>query len=89
MFYVYVLQSLKDKKLYIGYSANLKKRIQYHYSGNVRSTKGRRPLKLIFYEAFTGKEDAERRERYFKTNSGKKSLKLILRKSFIKIDPII
>jgi putative endonuclease len=81
MFYTYVLQSLKDKKMYIGYSANLKNRIKQHLSGLVLSTKGRLPIRLIFYEAFVSKGDAMRREQYFKTTAGKKALKLMLRES--------
>ena len=79
MFYTYVLQSLKDKKMYIGYSANLKNRIKQHLSGLVLSTKGRLPIRLIFYEAFLEKADAMRRENYFKTTPGKKAIKLMLR----------
>ena len=37
--------------------------------------------KLVFYEAFISKEDALRREEYFKTTKGKKSLRLIVRNS--------
>ena len=84
MYYVYVLRSLKDGKLYIGSTSDLKQRCKQHYNGEVVSTKGRRPLKLIFYEAFSEKEDAIRREHYFKTNSGKRTLKLMLRKYFNK-----
>ena len=43
MFYVYILHSLKDHKLYIGYSADLKQRIIAHNKGKVESTKSRRP----------------------------------------------
>ena len=52
MYYVYIFQSQKDKKLYIGFTSNLKKRIRKHQAGEVTSTKTRRPLRLIFYEAF-------------------------------------
>jgi len=52
MYYVYVLQSLKDKKLYTGYSSDLKRRIIEHNQGLVASTKNRRPLKLVYYQAF-------------------------------------
>lgn len=79
MYYVYVLQSLKDGKLYIGSTSDLKQRCRQHYNGEAFSTKGRRPLKLIFYEAFVEKDDAIRRENYFKTNPGKRTLKLMLR----------
>ena len=52
MYYVYVLQSLKDKKLYIGYTANLRRRLKEHKHGGSESTKKRLPFRLIFYEAF-------------------------------------
>lgn len=78
MFYTYILRSLKDNKFYIGYTHDLKKRFGEHCNGEVFSTKGRLPLKLIFYEAFLLKEDALRREKYFKTNPGKRTLKVML-----------
>ncbi len=81
MHYVYVLLSLRDKKFYIGYSSDLKVRLKAHNSGAVPSTKLRRPLKLVFYEAYLSKADAVRREQYFKTNPGKKTLGLMLRSS--------
>lgn len=79
MYYTYVLKSQKDEKLYIGYSADLKNRLTQHQKGEVESTRHRRPLDLIFYEAFKGKEDAQRREKYFKTEKGKSSLKQMIR----------
>lgn len=79
MFYTYVLRSEKDSKLYLGYTSDLKKRLKEHQDGEVSSTKSRLPVFLIFYEAFLNQEDALRREKYFKTNAGKKSLKLMLR----------
>jgi len=79
MYYVYVLLSLKDDKFYIGFTADLKRRLKEHNSGKNISTKSRRPLKLIYYEAHLSKLDAERRERYFKTTKGKASLKQMLR----------
>ncbi|MBI5045716.1 MAG: GIY-YIG nuclease family protein [Candidatus Niyogibacteria bacterium] len=62
MFYVYILQSLKDKQLYIGYSEDLKRRIQEHDSGKNKSTKYRRPFRLVYYEAYQSKMDAQNRE---------------------------
>jgi len=79
MYYVYVLQSLKDKNLYIGFTSDLRRRLAQHKFGGTISTKKRLPLRCIFYEAFISKEDAKRREEYFKTNKGKKAIKLMLR----------
>jgi putative endonuclease len=81
MHYVYILKSLKDLKLYIGKSDNLKRRIDEHFTGKVKSTKSRIPLKLVFYEAFLDKKDADRREKYFKTSKGKSTLRMMLRES--------
>lgn len=81
MYYVYVLQSLKDKKFYIGFSHDLRKRLKDHNSGGTKSTKTRRPFKLLYYEAHLSEKDARRRERYFKTEKGKNSLRQMLRDS--------
>jgi len=80
-YYVYILMSLKDNNFYTGFSANLKKRLSYHQQGLVKSTTDRRPLKLIFYEVYSNKMDALRREKYFKTTDGKKALKIMLKET--------
>lgn len=81
MYYVYVLLSLSDKKFYIGYTENVQNRLQKHNEGGVPSTAKRRPLKLVFYETYINKGDALRRESYFKTDAGKKTLRLMIRET--------
>ncbi len=56
-----------------------KRRLKEHNDGKSSSTKSRRPLKLIYYEAHLSKEDAMRRESYFKTSKGKSTLRQIFR----------
>lgn len=75
MYYTYILYSLKDKKLYTGYTKNLKLRFKQHQRGLVESTKDRRPLSLIYYETCLNQQDATRREKYLKTYHGKMFLK--------------
>ncbi|KAA0257644.1 GIY-YIG nuclease family protein [Deferribacter autotrophicus] len=75
MFYVYVLQSEKDKKFYTGYTNDLNRRLKLHNSGKVLSTKNRLPLKQVYYEACLNKEDAMLREKYLKTTYGKRYIK--------------
>ena len=70
-YYTYVLKSLKDKKFYVGYTKNIKLRFEQHQKGLVDSTKNRRPLELIYFEACLSQEDATRREKYLKTHYGK------------------
>ncbi|MEK7091516.1 MAG: GIY-YIG nuclease family protein [Patescibacteria group bacterium] len=75
MYYTYVLQSAKDHKFYTGFSRNLKSRFDQHQDGRVESTKDRRPLKLIYYEACLNQADATHREKYLKTIYGKRYIK--------------
>ncbi len=74
-FFVYVLQSIKDKKFYTGYTENLKLRFEQHKKGLVESTKNRKPFKLIYYEACLNQQDATHREKYLKTYYGKMFIK--------------
>jgi putative endonuclease len=75
MYYVYVIKSLKDGKLYIGQTNNLVKRIKEHNKGLVVSTKNRKPFKLIYYEGCNLLQDSLKREDSFKTGFGRAYLK--------------
>jgi len=75
MFYIYILQSKKDKQFYTGYTADLKKRLHEHNSGKVLSTKNRIPFGLVYYEACLNQKDATHREKYLKTAWGKRYIK--------------
>ena len=75
IFYVYVLLSEKDGMFYVGFTVDLKKRINEHNKGLVQSTQYRRPVKLIYYEVSLNKIDALHREKYLKTSYGKKYIK--------------
>jgi len=77
-FYTYVLESLKDKNRYIGYTNNLPRRIEEHNKGLNFSTEFRLPFKFVYYEACLNQEDAKRRERYLKTTQGRRFLGLRL-----------
>jgi len=79
MHYVYVLRSTSDDGLYIGYSANLRKRFQQHAQGDSFATSYRGPWKLIYYEAYLNQADAVGRERYLNSGAGRRFLKAQLR----------
>jgi putative endonuclease len=81
MYYVYILQSLKNGDLYAGFSEDLKTRIKTHFNKEVYTTKRMGTVRLIFYEAYLSEKDARRREKYFKTTKGKRTLKLMLEDS--------
>lgn len=62
MHYVYILKSLRDGKLYIGSTNDLRRRFAEHNAGVVPSTKTRRPFELRYYEAYASKRDSRGRE---------------------------
>jgi putative endonuclease len=75
MYYAYVLLSSRDGKWYTGAASDLKARLREHDQGKLTSTRFRRPLQLIYYEACLDGADAYRRERYLKTGKGKRYLR--------------
>lgn len=75
MYYVYVLQSLKSKRWYTGYTHDLRKRFSQHNANESGWTKNRGPFHLIYYEACHNEEDAKAREVFLKTGMGKRYLK--------------
>jgi putative endonuclease len=76
MFYTYVLKSKKDGKHYIGFTENLKKRLEEHNQGLVECTKSRIPFEIVYFEACLDKQKAIAREKYFKTGFGRSFLKM-------------
>ncbi len=75
MFYTYILQSIKNDELYIGFTADLRKRLKEHNQGLNFSTKRYIPWKVIYYEACNEESDARRREKYLKTTQGGRLIK--------------
>ena len=75
MYYVYVIQSKRDKQIYTGFTGDLQKRLREHNSGRVSSTKERGPFELIYYEACLNEHDGLAREKYLKSGMGKRYLK--------------
>ena len=68
--YVYILQSLKDHKYYIGETADVAARLAYHNQGKQRSTRGRIPFRLIHTEEYATRTEALIREKQIKSWKG-------------------
>lgn len=75
MYTVYVLQSLKDGKTYVGYTNNFERRFKQHNARQVKSTKYRTPFKLLFTEEFKSMNEAKKRESWWKSSTGRRKLK--------------
>lgn len=79
MYYVYILQSLKDNRYYIGYTDNIERRITEHNSGKTKSLNYRLPLKLIYKEEYLSKIAAIKRERIIKSYKGGNAFKNLIK----------
>lgn len=82
MYFVYILFSNKDKRLYIGYTNDLKKRLAEHQDGKSIATRYRLPVRLIYYESYLKWSDAKRREKFLKGGQGRAQLKVQLQDVF-------
>ncbi len=82
MYYFYVLQFDRNKKLYNGFTSDLRKRISEHKLKKSEFTSKNGPFKLIFYEAYANKKDAQEAEKYFKSGHGREVLKEKLKNYF-------
>lgn len=77
MHYIYIVEC-SDGTLYTGYTTNIEKRIKTHNEKKgAKYTRGRIPVKLMYYEEFEFKEDALKREVQIKKFNKNKKLKLI------------
>lgn len=79
MYYVYILQSLKDSRTYVGHTNDLVRRLKEHNSGQSIATKYRAPFKLLFCEEFATATDAKKRELYWKSGGGRRKLKKLFK----------
>jgi predicted GIY-YIG superfamily endonuclease len=75
MWYVYILRSKVDEKLYVGSTDDLRRRLDEHRQGGCESTRARRPLELEAYVAVKAESTARDLEKYFKTGSGMATLR--------------
>ena len=78
-YYVYILQSLKDSKYYIGETPNVQKRLLFHNSGYQRSTKSRIPFRLVMFEEYPNRIEALKREKQIKSWKGGRAFKLLIK----------
>ena len=75
--YTYILECA-DGTLYCGWTNHLKERVAAHNAGKgAKYTKNRRPVVLKYYENFSTKQEAMRREWAVKQLSRKEILALI------------
>ncbi len=77
-YFVYILQSIKSNKYYIGQTNDLEKRLFYHNSGYSKSTKGGIPWKLVYKEVYNSRAEAMKREKLLKSYKNKSYIENII-----------
>ena len=80
MFYAYVISSRKALFLYKGHCEDLSERLKQHNSGMTESIRSYTPFDLVYFEEFLTRNEAIKREKYFKTAAGRRYLKSKLKK---------
>lgn len=81
MWFVYVLKSLKNGRLYTGSTNNLERRLIEHNSGQTTYTRVTGPYNLIYSEKHLTRIEARRRELFLKTGKGRELLKAVIKNS--------
>jgi putative endonuclease len=79
-YFVYVLRN-PEKRLYIGYTIDLKRRVCEHQEGKGGWTRDRGPWELVYYETFAGRKEAMRRERNLKRGKANQELRVLVAKT--------
>ena len=75
MYYLYILKSIKYKKSYVGISDNVNRRLKEHNAGKMFFTKRYKPWEIIYTENFSTLVDAQKREKYMKSGTGRRFMK--------------
>ncbi|MDE2001385.1 MAG: GIY-YIG nuclease family protein [Patescibacteria group bacterium] len=79
MYFVYILQSKRTNRYYIGYTRDLVVRLKYHNGGKTKSLRKHIPLEIIKIEEYATVELARRRERQIKAYKGGEAFKRLLK----------
>ncbi|MDY4761651.1 GIY-YIG nuclease family protein [Streptococcus thoraltensis] len=75
--YMYVLECA-DKTLYTGYTTDIERRLKTHNAGKgAKYTRARLPVKLLYQESFTSKQEAQSAEAHFKQKTRRQKLEYI------------
>ncbi len=76
--YVYILQSEANDRFYVGSCSNPEERLLQHNAGRTPSTKPYRPWILMYYEEFSSKAEAIKRELQIKRKKSRRYIEWLL-----------
>jgi putative endonuclease len=77
IFYCYIIKSKIDGSLYKDQTENLEDRLKQHNSGKSEYTSRKVPWELVYFEEFKTRDEAIKREKYFKSAAGRRFIKVL------------
>ncbi len=90
LYYVYILETIaknNKKRFYTGYTNNLNRRLQEHKKGTgAKFCRGKKSISLKYFQTFSERSGAMKRELEIKTFSRKQKIELI--KTFDKAEEV-
>ena len=78
MFYVYIIQSKKDLTFYTGITKDLDRRVKEHNKSDTKTTRSKKPWKLVYSEKVDTRQAARVREKFLKSGTGREFRKKVL-----------
>jgi len=78
---VYVLQSLRNGRYYIGHSSNVERRLTEHNAGKVRATRYSLPWRLVYTEIYRDPREARKREYHLKSQKSRRYIEALISKA--------
>ena len=87
MYFLYILQSVKNNRYYIGSTNNLERRLLEHNSGKTKSLRYLRPLKIVFQKEFIKESEAKQAEKKLKRFKNKNILERIISEQKVTMGP--
>ena len=77
-YWIYVLKSDQDNSYYVGSTQDVSERLVLHNKGQYQYTKGLRPWRVIYQEAYDSRSKAVQRERFLKSGQGRRVLRRLI-----------
>ena len=84
---MYIIQSRKNNRYYVGSTKNVQNRLIEHNAGKTRSTRHYIPWKVVFYKSYGNLNKAGKVERKIKKAKSRKIIEMIIRDGSIKMGP--
>lgn len=78
-YYTYILYSEGKGRYYVGQTSDLDSRLERHQLGQVKSTRGYRPWKIVYYEVYKTRSESVSRELFIKKQKSRRFIERLIK----------